>query len=60
MKLHAAEDRERLITYLKSLNAEELDELLKQVLIECRSRETEQIKADILSHSQELRLRPKP
>jgi hypothetical protein len=50
----------RLLGYLKSLNSEELDQVLNEVLQEIRSRETEQIKKDVLTHSQKLRLIRKP
>ena len=50
----------RLQGYLKSLGEEELDEVLNEVLEEIRSRETEQIKKDVLTHSQKLRLPLKP
>lgn len=43
--------------YLKSLDHEQLDQVLNEVLIEVRSRESEQVKRDVLTHSQKLRLR---
>ncbi len=46
----------RLQGYLKSLDEQELDEVLNEVLEEIRSRETEQMKKDVLTHSQKLRL----
>jgi hypothetical protein len=42
--------------YLKSLDKEQLNQVLDEVLTECRRRESEQIKRDILTHSQSLRL----
>ena len=50
----------RLQGYLKSLNLEELDEVLEEVLQEIRNRETEEMKKDVLTHSQKLRLGPRP
>jgi hypothetical protein len=47
-------DTARLVGYLKTLNSDELDEVLNEVLQEIRSRETEEIKKDVLSHSQRL------
>jgi hypothetical protein len=44
----------RLLGYLKTLNPGELDEVLNEVLQEIRSRETEQMKTDVLTHSQKL------
>jgi hypothetical protein len=38
--------------YLKSLDKEQLSQVLDEVLTECRRRESEQIKKDILTHSQ--------
>ncbi len=46
----------RLQGYLKSLDAEELDAVLNEVLEEIRRREVEQMKKDVLTHSQKLRL----
>ncbi len=46
----------RLQGYLKTLDEEELDAVLNQVLEEIRRREVEQMKKDVLSHSQKLRL----
>ncbi len=52
----------RLQGYLKQLNADELDQVLDEVLQEIRARETEQMKKDVLTHSQKLHhvSRPKP
>jgi hypothetical protein len=44
----------RLEGYLKTLDEDELDEVLKEVLQEIRSRHSERIKTDVLSHSQRL------
>ncbi len=44
----------RLLGYLKTLNSEELDAVLNEVLQEIRSRESEQMKKDVLTHSQKL------
>jgi hypothetical protein len=50
----------RLQGYLKSLDEGELDEVLNEVLEEIRSREAEQMKKDVLTHSQKLRLPLRP
>ena len=50
----------RLQGYLKSLDETQLDEVLNEVLEEIRTRETEQMKKDVLTHSQKLRLHRKP
>ena len=50
----------RLLGYLKKLDPDELDQVLNEVLQEIRSRETEQMKKDVLTHSQKLRLTRKP
>ncbi|MCE0521644.1 MAG: hypothetical protein LV480_01890 [Methylacidiphilales bacterium] len=47
----------RLEGYLKSLDEEQLDQALNEVLAEMRRRESEQMKQDVLTHSQTLRLR---
>jgi hypothetical protein len=44
----------RLLGYLKTLNPDELDAVLNEVLQEIRSRESEQMKKDVLTHSQKL------
>ena len=44
----------RLLGYLKTLDSDELDQVLNEVLQEIRSRETEQMKTDVLTHSQKL------
>ncbi len=46
----------RLRASLKSLDDEELDAVLNEVLEEIRSREAEQMKKDVLSHSQKIQL----
>ena len=43
--------------YLRSLSQEQLDQVLNEVLTEVRTRESEQMKRDVLTHSQKLRLR---
>ena len=50
----------RLLGYLKTLDSDELDQVLNEVLQEIRNRETEQMKADVLTPSQKLRLTRKP
>jgi hypothetical protein len=54
------QENARLEGYLKSLNTEELDEVLNEVLQEIRNRETEAMKKDVLTHSQKLRLGRNP
>lgn len=44
-----------LQTYLKSLDKQQLDQLLHEVLVELRGREIEQMKKDVLTHSKSLR-----
>jgi hypothetical protein len=46
-----------LAPYLKKLDKDQLNRVLDEVLTECRRRESEQIKKDILTHSQSLRLK---
>jgi hypothetical protein len=43
-----------LRTYLRSLDQHQLDSFLQQVLVELRARETEQLKTDVLAHSNSL------
>jgi hypothetical protein len=45
-----------LLGYLKTLTEEQLDQALNEVLAEMRKRESDQIKKDVLTHSQSLRL----
>jgi hypothetical protein len=42
--------------YLKSLDEPQLDQALNEILGEIRRRESEQMKRDVLTHSQALRL----
>ncbi len=44
-----------LKTYLRSLDKDQLDQVLKEVLEELRTRESDLIKKDVLRHSQLLR-----
>jgi hypothetical protein len=46
----------KLLGYLKSLDPEQLDHALNEVLAEMRRRESDQIRKDVLTHSQSLRL----
>ena len=46
----------KLEGYLKSLDEAGLDEALNEVLTEIRRRESDQMKKDVLTHSQSLRL----
>ena len=45
-----------LAPYLKQLDEEQLNRILDEVLTECRRREADKIKKDILTHSQAIRL----
>jgi hypothetical protein len=54
--MSAEEKTVMLLGYLKSLNEEQLDQALNEVLTEMRKREADQMKKDILTHSQSLRL----
>jgi hypothetical protein len=45
-----------LAPYLKRMDEQQLHRILDEVLTECRRREADKIKKDILSHSQALRL----
>ncbi len=56
MKTKPEPDRAALLDYLKSLSHDDLDELLNEVLVEIRSRESDDIKSDVLRHSQKLSL----
>ncbi len=49
-------ERPRLEAYLQTLTPDELDDVLNEVLEEVRRREVEEVKRDILTHSQKLRL----
>ena len=46
----------KLQAYLKSLDHDQLDQALNEILGEIRRRESEQMKRDVLTHSQALRL----
>ncbi len=56
VKMSTEENAPKLGAYLKSLDKEKLNQVLDEVLTECRRRDSEQIKKDILTHSQSLRL----
>jgi hypothetical protein len=45
-----------LAPYLKQLDEDQLNRILDEVLTECRRREADKIKKEILSHSQQIRL----
>ena len=49
-----------LAPYLKQLDEEQLNRILDEVLTECRRREADKMKADILTHSQAIRLGKRP
>jgi hypothetical protein len=51
------DDSQQLIAYLKSLQMEELNEILGFVLSELRVRETGQMRQDVITHSKSLRLK---
>lgn len=51
------DDSQQLIAYFKSLQLEELNEILGFVLSELRLRETSQMRQDVISHSKSLRLK---
>ena len=46
-----------LAPYLKQLDEDQLHRVLDEVLTECRRRESDKIKKDVLTHSQSLRLK---
>jgi hypothetical protein len=49
-----------LAPYLKNLDEEALNRILDEVLTECRRRESDKIKKEILTHSQAIRLGKRP
>jgi hypothetical protein len=49
-----------LAPYLKQLDEDQLSRILDEVLTECRRREADKIRKDILTHSQSLRLNLPP
>lgn len=55
--MHTSPQLPTLEPFLRSLDEEKLKYFLEEVLTECRRRESEQIKRDILTHSQSLRLK---
>jgi hypothetical protein len=52
--MNSERDNSQLQGYLTGLDQDQLDEVLKEVLIELRKRESEQVKRDVLTHSQKL------
>ena len=44
-------------SYLEKLDEAQLNRVLDEVLTECRKREADKLKKDILTHSQSLRLK---
>ena len=46
-----------LAPFLRQLNEVQLDRVLDEVLTECRRRDADKMKKDILTHSQSLRLK---
>jgi hypothetical protein len=57
IKMSTEQGLEALAPYLKKLDEEQLNRVLDEVLTECRRRESEQLKKEILTHSQSLRLK---
>jgi hypothetical protein len=43
--------------YLEKLDEAQLNRVLEEVLTECRKRDSDKMKKDILTHSQSLRLK---
>jgi hypothetical protein len=56
VKMSSEKNAGKLEGYLKSLDEAALDEALNEVLAEMRRRESDQMKKDVLTHSQSLRL----
>jgi hypothetical protein len=46
-----------LVPYLERLDEVQLNQVLDEVLTECRKREADKLKKEILTHSQSLRLK---
>ena len=51
------DDLEQLVVYFKSLQMEDLNDVLDRVLSEMRSRETEEMRQDVITKSKSLRLK---
>ncbi len=51
------DDLEQLGTYFKSLQLEDLNDVLGRVLSEMRSRETQEMRQDVITKSKSLRLK---
>ena len=51
------DDLQQLGAYFQSLQMEELNEILGKLLSEMRSRETEQMRRDVITQSKSLRLK---
>ena len=51
------DDLEQLTEYFKFLQMEDLNEVLARVLSEMRSRETEEMRQDVITKSKSLRLK---
>jgi hypothetical protein len=49
-----------LAPYLERLDEDQLNRVLDEVLNECRRREADKIKKDVLTHSQAIRLNRRP
>jgi hypothetical protein len=56
VKMSSEQKERKLEGYLKSLDEAQLDDALNEVLAEMRRRESDQMKKDVLTHSQSLRL----
>ena len=52
-------EEDALKSYLRSLDKDELNLVLNEVLIEQRSRDSEQLKKDFLTHSKSLAMLPR-
>ncbi len=50
----------QLAPFLKQVDEEQLNRILDEVLTECRRREADKLKKDILTHSQAIRLGKRP
>ena len=57
MQLVFEDDLEQLGTYFKSLQMEDLNDVLGRVLSEMRLRETEEMRQDVITKSKSLRLK---
>lgn len=49
-----------LAPYLQQLDEDQLNRILDEVLTECRRREADKLRSEILTHSQAIRLGKRP